>query len=309
MVAKKLGRGLDALIRRTMDPSEVEFERIAAHTDTDETKTILALEPSSIRVNRAQPRTSFNDESIAELAQSIKRDGVLQPVVVRHTEDGAFELIAGERRLRAAILLGLAEIPAIVKEVAPEKLLEFALIENIQREDLNAIELAKAFRELKESNNWTQNELADHIGKKRSTVANTLRFLELPEQVQKSLEDGSLSAGHAKLLLAVTEDKCVSLHQQVLAAKLSVRELEDLVAGSSKYVSLPSTELTSELAKSNAEPSRQLRVKAPHIAEQELQFSARLGTKVEIREGRGKGRIIIEFYSTDDFERLRTLIL
>ena len=304
MVAKKLGRGLDALIRRTM-----ESEGLTASPDVGESSArgdvLLSIDPRTVRVNRAQPRTRFDETAIAELSQSIKADGFLQPVIVRQAEDGQFELIAGERRLRAALQLDMQKIPAIQRELATDRLLEIALIENIQREDLNPMELARAFRDLKESNSWTQIELADRIGKKRSSVANTIRLLELPAEIQQGLEGGTITAGHAKILLSLPVDRRLSTYQDIVSTGLSVRDLE------LKLLSpIPAVTPTAASGQPpTASAAGEVRVKAPHVAEQEQQFSTRLGTKVEIREGRGKGRIIIEFYSTDDFERIRNLIL
>ncbi len=294
MVARKLGRGLDALIRSSESPSGNALE-------------IRHIDPKLIAVNRAQPRTRFDDEALDELAQSIKNDGILQPLVVRRHEAGGFELIAGERRLRASLRINLEVVPVIIRDLPPEDLLELALVENIQREDLNPVELARAYHQLREHNSWTQADLARELGKKRSSVANTLRFLELSESMQDALAGGAISAGHAKLLLSLADDDREEWFSAIVDEGLSVRELESRLKGPSEPIEEP---VSGEPAAPNRGTSgssgpAELRVKAPHVAEQENILSTALGTKVEIREGRGRGKVIIEYYSTDDFERIK----
>ncbi|MGE3164547.1 MAG: ParB/RepB/Spo0J family partition protein [Planctomycetota bacterium] len=239
----------------------------------------------------------FNDAALDDLAQSIRGRGILQPLVVHRLASGGYELIAGERRLRAALRLELPTVPVVVRESVVDQLLELALVENIQREDLNPVELAQAYRSLIERNSLTQNELADQLGKKRSTVANVLRFLELPAAIQDALVDGRISAGHAKVLLSVpTAADQLAHFQATLDGGLSVRALEEL-----------RDRPQNPAATTGATPppaSRGSRVKAPHVTDQEDQLSRALGTKVEIREGNGRGKIVIEYYSLDDYERI-----
>lgn len=268
-------------------------------TDEPSKSQILQLDPAKIRVNRDQPRTRFDEEAIDELAQSIRSNGILQPLVVCPTETG-YELIAGERRLRAARRLELAVVPAIIREATPPELLELALIENIQREDLNPVELALAYEALRDQHGWTQNQLADHVGKKRSTIANVLRFLELPDPIQRALAEGRISQGHAKVLLSAEgEEERLELFAAVVANGLSVRALEDFLTGTPE----PTAALERTTPPTKAAPGPI--PKAPHVVEQEDILSTTLGTKVEIREGNGRGRILIDFYSPDDFERLK----
>ncbi len=296
MSARKLGRGLDSLIRKT------DHEGIPAAVTE-----VRQLDPRQIRVNRAQPRTYFDDQALRELASSIKNEGILQPIVVRPDEAGGFELVAGERRLRAALSVGVELIPAIVQNIDPAKLLRLALIENIQREDLNSIELALAYRELLKTHEWTQEQLAERLGKKRSSIANALRFLELEQTIREALASNRISAGHAKLLLSLEEgEERLGVFGRMIDGGWSVRRLDEAIR-----------DLRGELPRSVADPEhvtakrgrRSIPVKPPHIADQEQSLARALGTKVEIRTHRAGGKVIIDFYSTDDFERIRLKLL
>lgn len=300
MSPKKLGRGLDTLIQRNESAAP------------ESAPQALRLDPRLISVNRSQPRAAFDDESLAELAASIRRNGILQPLVVRIHESGGYELVAGERRLRAALKLSLSDVPVVVQSVDPENLLEIALVENIQREDLNPIELAQAYQELQEQRGWTQAQLAEHLGKSRSSIANAVRFLELDESIQMGLAAGEITPGHAKVLLSV-EDSAErrNLFQRVRKDKLSVRALEAAIAG---------PEAATEEEHAPTPPARPSGAKRggsgtskkgnpPHIEEQEALLARTLGTKVEIREKKGRGKIVIEFYTPEDYERVRRRIL
>ncbi|NCG12003.1 MAG: ParB/RepB/Spo0J family partition protein, partial [Planctomycetia bacterium] len=203
MNGRKLGRGLDALIRRSEQVSGPDSP--TAEANNTHGLEILFVSPGEIHANPDQPRAVFDPQAIEELSRSVAADGVLQPLVVRRRADGAFELVAGERRLRASRQAGLEEIPVLVREIEDEQMLSLALTENLQREDLNPIELARAYQALQESFDWTQEKLAEKVQKKRSSVANTLRFLELERDIQQSLMDRKISAGHAKLLLGVND--------------------------------------------------------------------------------------------------------
>ena len=269
-----LGKGLNALI-----PEKGE--------------EVLYLDVDRIMPGKQQPRRVFHEESLKELAASIKEKGVLQPVIVSRTGDGAFNLIAGERRWRASVLAGLKKIPALIKNVASKDSLEIALIENIQREDLNPIETAEAFNRLVKDFELTQEELAAKVGKERATVANYLRLLKLPDEIKTMLYNGSLSMGHARALLSV-EGKThqVETARKIVRGRLSVRE----------------TEL---LAKKILKPAKGGdKKKDPQISSLEEKLIKHLGTKVHItHKGKKGGKIEIEYYSLDEFDRLLEILM
>ena len=277
-----LGRGLSALI-----PGAPE----AGETSTG----LLEVPTHSISPNPKQPRSHFDDESLAELAASIKEVGILQPLVVRRSGSG-YEVVTGERRLRAAKLAGMATVPVVLRESEDSDLLREALIENIHREDLDPIELAEAFRQLLDELGLKQEELADRVGVSRSHIANTIRLLALPLEVQQLLADDKLSAGHARALLALGEaDAMTSLSLRVVAEDLSVRETEDIVR---RFIEGPAEKKqTSTLADGP-------RTADPNLAEVEEILSEQLATRVQIRMGRKRGQVLIEFGSADDLERI-----
>ena len=277
-----LGRGLSALI-----PGAVE-----------EGAGLLEIPVGAIGPNPRQPRTMFQDESLEALAVSIREVGVLQPIVVRRGDTG-FELIAGERRLRAAKAAGLATIPAVVRESDDTEALREALIENIHREDLNPIELAEAFRELLEELELKQETLAERLGVSRSHVANTIRLLGLPADVQQLLAQRRIQAGHGRALLALGDGEAQrSLALRAAAEDLSVREVEEVVR---RFVDQPAAE---------AAPARSTpRDEAISLAEVEEILSEQLATRVSIQMGRKRGRIVIEFGSADDLERIVSEII
>jgi len=268
---RRLGRGFDDLVE-----GETSFA----------SEEILQVPVESIRPNRFQPRKEISGESFENLKGSIARNGILQPVVVRPAESG-YELIAGERRWRAARELDLEVIPVIIRQADDEKALELALVENIQREDLNPIDRALAYRQLMNTFGLTQEEAAGRVGQERSTVANTLRLLDLPEEVQEMLRDGRVSMGHARALLALRDEGAIlKAAARVVEEDLSVREVEAL-----------------------SQPKRRGRARVrkarpPEIIDLEGRLRRRLGTKVEVRPGRRRGRIIIEYYSPDDLDRI-----
>jgi ParB family chromosome partitioning protein len=274
-----LGRGLSALI-----PGAVE----------EGGSGLLEVPIDAIAPNRRQPRTTFDDESLRSLALSIQEVGILQPIVVRRTGSG-YELIAGERRLRAAKLAGLATVPVILRESDDAESLREALIENIHREDLNPIELAEAFRELLEELGLKQETLAERLGVSRSHVANTIRLLQLPAEVQALLAEGKIQAGHGRALLSLADPEAQkALALRTAAQDLSVREVEELVR---RYLEQP--------AKTDAEPAaRTPREDTTSLAEVEEILSEQLATRVTIQMGRKRGRVIIEFGSADDLERI-----
>jgi ParB family chromosome partitioning protein len=287
MARKPLGRGLGALI--------------GGEDKVYEGDELIELEIERIRPNSQQPRTRFAEDELDNLAASIRENGVVQPIIVRKALDG-YELVAGERRWRASQRAGLEKIPAVVRSVDDGKLLEIALLENIQRQELNPVEEALAYRKLIDSIGLTQDELSNRIGKSRTHITTFLRFLKLPEDVQKLVEDGRLSAGHARALL-MTEDIAIQrqVARRVIEEGLSVRATERLIK------SLSSSEKTSGgKGKSGTSPTMDPNVKAA-----EIKLRRHLSTNVLIKaDPEGKtGTIEIEFYSSSDLDRLYNLIL
>jgi len=271
---KALGRGFSALFPDTVTE--------------EEDRGLFYCPIESISPNPHQSRQSFGESELAELAQSIKEKGVIQPILVTKTNDG-FQLIAGERRWRAAQKAGLDKIPALIRDVSPAEALQIALIENIQRQDLNPIEEAAAYQELLQRFNFTQDALSARIGKNRTTIANFLRLLKLPDDVQRDLIDGRLSAGHARVLVSVDSPSTQrKIRDLVIKGSLSVRQTEALVKRflTSKKPKAIRDEIDSYL----------------ESLVSDLQDS--LGTKVAIKRKGKKGRIIIEFYSDDELGRL-----
>jgi ParB family chromosome partitioning protein len=281
---KVLGRGLEALI--PVAPAAVERPQPG--------EKVFEVATEGIDANPFQPRKHIDDERLKELSESIKSDGVLQPVVVRR-KGAKYELIMGERRLQAARLAGVAMIPVVVRDVSDADALRLAIVENIQRENLNPIEEAQAYRRLISEFSASQSDVAGMVGKDRSSVANTLRLLNLPEEIQGMIQAGTVSAGHARALLALTTQKeQVVLARRIVEESMSVRQVESIVG----------------LVKTRKPGStRQRREKPANVVDLEKAFATHLGTRVSINEKRGgKGHIAIEFYSFDDFERLALLM-
>jgi len=282
MARTGLGRGLDVLLGQpSLGPTPIPAPA-----------TEIPLE--KITPNPQQPRTQFDPEGLAELAASIGQHGILQPIVVSRKGDG-YELVAGQRRVLAARLAGRSTIPAVVRDDVEDRL-ELALVENLQRTDLNAIETARAYRLLMETYDLTQERLAERLGKSRSAVANTLRTLSAPQPLQDAVLEGKIGEGHLRALLPLPLSDALSALATVLAKGLSVREAE-------------------ALARKMVHPTRRrggqprLRGGDPDLAHATAELRASLGTKVEILRGRKGGRIAIQFYSDDDFERLYDLLL
>jgi len=270
-----LGRGLSALIPDTPAPAAASAERS------------LDIDSDLLRPNKFQPRTQMDEERIEDLARSIRANGIIQPIVVRKVEEG-YEIIAGERRWRAAQRAGLLKVPVVVRDIPEERLLAVALIENIQREDLNPIEEAVAYRRLSDEFHLTQEQIADAVGKDRSSVANYVRLLRLPQEVRGSVASNALSMGHARALLALTDEAAqLRVARDVVSRNLSVRETEALV----KKATAPAVEKPEKTADVHT-----------RAAEDKLKMA--LGTRVRInRKGKG-GRIEIEFVSEDELQRL-----
>jgi ParB family transcriptional regulator, chromosome partitioning protein len=280
-----LGRGLSALI-----PGAPE---------SGEASGLLEVPVNAVSPNPKQPRTRFDDDAIGSLAASIREVGILQPIVVRKAGAG-YELIAGERRLRAAKVAGLATIPVVVRDSDDADTLREALIENIHREDLGPIELAEAFRQLLEELGLKQEELADRVGVSRSHIANTIRLLQLPIDVQQLLTDGKLQAGHARALLTLGDAEAQNaLALRSVAEELSVREVEDLVR---RYLDVPA-ESQAKVQPTDAPPSDTT------MSEVEELLSEQLATRVQIQMGKKRGRVVIEFGSADDLERIVSEII
>jgi ParB family chromosome partitioning protein len=283
-----LGRGLSALI-----PGAPEVGESASG--------LLEVPVNAIGPNPKQPRTLFDDDEIASLAASIREVGILQPIVVRKAGESKYEVVAGERRLRAAKVAGLATVAVVVRDTGDADLLREALIENIHRQDLGPIELAEAFRALLEELGLKQEELAERVGVSRSHIANTLRLLQLPLDVQQLLTDGKLQAGHARSLLALGDKEAIStLALRVTAEDLSVRDTEDLVR---RYLE-PAPEATVTQEKPSAPPPDQ-----GQMGEVEEILSEQLATRVLIKMGKKRGQVIIEFGSADDLERIVSEII
>jgi ParB family chromosome partitioning protein len=261
---------------------------------------LLEIPVEAVAPNPRQPRTTFEDDALEALAMSIREVGVLQPIVVRKAGSG-FELIAGERRLRAAKLAGLATVPAVVRESDDTESLREALIENIHREDLNPIELAEAFRELLEELGLKQETLAERLGMSRSHIANTIRLLQLPAEVQQLLAEGRIQAGHGRALLSLGDAEAQrTLAVRIAAEDVSVREVEELVRN---YIDHPS----------HAErPAQLTAVPEPQenpLAEVEELLSEQLATRVTIQMSKRRGKIVVEFGSADDLERIVSEII
>ena len=270
MARKALGKGLSALI-----PGEASREEV------------LVLEPSQIDPNPFEPREGKADAGLSELVESIKEKGLVQPIVVRRKKD-RFELICGGRRLKAARQAGLAGVPAVVKQASDSEVLELAIIENVQREDLNPLEEASAYRKLMKTFDYTQAEVATKVGRDRSTIANLLRLLELPEKIRSYIRSGKISPGHGRALLAIKNNAArLALAERIVKSSLTVRDVERL---------------------STRRRSTRPRERAPEILSLESELSQLLGTKVNVKTRKKKGSIEIEFYSSDDLERILDIL-
>ena len=280
-----LGKGLDAIF---------------LENDAEGTESAVTLKISEIEPNRSQPRRNFNEESLRELADSIAVHGVLQPLLVRPLPDGGYQLVAGERRWRAAIKAGLKEIPVVIRDYSDKEILELSLIENIQRENLNPIEEAQAFRRLMDEFGMGQEEMAKRVSKSRSAVANSLRLLKLESEVQKMLVDGLLSMGHARALLPLEKpEEQAAAAQKVIAQTLSVRDTEKLVRDL----------LKTEAGQKPVDVKPAVQEEDPSIAVIYKQIEERLQqtlhTKVQIQRKRnGHGKLLIDFYGSDDLDKI-----
>ena len=290
MIKKGLGKGLNALLS-IYDEEEEQDENVSRETKPA-SNGIEGIDISLIYANPNQPRKTFDETALKELATSIKTHGIIQPIVLNRAEDGKYMIIAGERRWRAAKMAGLEQVPAFVRNYTPKQIKEISIIENLQREDLNPIEAARAIKQLMDEDDLTQEAVADRIGKSRPAIANTLRLLNLPMDVIELIEKNKLSAGHARCLVALSSPiEQTKVAQAAVAKKLSVREMEKLVKNLLNPVKeRPKTEQSLELR--------------GMIEEMQRTFA----TKVSAIGNDNKGRIYIDYYSKDDLDRIAELI-
>lgn len=283
--SKGLGKGLDALF------GEVSLERPASSDEADNGQ-IKNVKLSDIKPNTNQPRKTFDKEKLQELANSIEENGLIQPVILR-SEGKGYEIVAGERRWRAARLAGLKEIPAVIRELEEQELALFAIIENMQREDLNPIEEANGVASMADIYGMTQDEISKSIGKSRPYITNMLRLLKLPTAIQDLISNGELSNGHGRALLGLdTEELQLSVAKKVTAEGLSVRQTEELVRNGG----------------TRRTPKPRKKRKSPDVEQVEDELKNLLGTKVSLKQSGKKGKIEIEYYSRDEMERLIDLL-
>ncbi|KGE71914.1 ParB/RepB/Spo0J family partition protein [Spirochaeta lutea] len=339
MAKRGLGRGIDSLIQVTRDePVSGQESGTQAVDGADVSGSRVASLPiESLVANPDQPRKEFNEDHLKELAESITQNGIIQPILVEPYGE-AYRIIAGERRYRAAGIAGLEQVPAIIRTFSEEEKYEIALIENIQREDLTAIEEARAFKNLIDRFELSQEELARKLGKNRSTIANALRLLKLPDDIQESLNDGMMSAGHARALLSITQgdEAQIQMFRTILDHGLSVRDAEALAKVINQGVN-PAHALTSlrnngqpnedGIVQESPEPeidlmaltqgarfvkkedpSSDTRRKNPELWDMEEHLIRHLGTKVQLKGSNTQGKIEISYYSQDDLERVFALI-
>lgn len=274
-LGKGLGRGLDALFQ-----------------DNQQDELVEEIQLSELRPNPYQPRHEFDEVALNELSESIKLHGVLQPIVVRKSIKG-YDIVVGERRYRASKLAGKVKIPAIVKQLTDTQMMELAVIENLQREDLNPLEEAKSYQFLMDKLNLTQAETADRLGKSRPYIANMLRLMNLPQAVKAMIDEKKITGGHGRTLLGLkTEKEMIKVAEKVFAESMSVRELE-------KYI---------KTLNSNDDKVKKDKQKPMFLVKHEEKLKQNLGTKVEISKSRKKGKIAIEFTSEEEFNRLIALL-
>ena len=292
-----LGKGLGALIPES--EVQVHLEDLGGETRPAAAAGLRNVPLGKLVPNPDQPRKTFDEAALDELAASIRLHGIIQPVIVEEAGDGTFLIIAGERRYKAAERAGLREVPVVVRTFTPEKKLEIALIENVQREDLNPVEEAEAYRGLMDAASLSQEEVAEKVGKSRPTVANALRLLKLPADILEALRRGDLTSGHARAVLSVTNPAGqTALFRRILDEGLSVRQAEaaaaDLNAG--------------KQSESSKKPEKSRKILDADLADMEQKLIGYLGTKVQLKGDVKKGTITIEYYSMDDLERVFELM-
>jgi ParB family transcriptional regulator, chromosome partitioning protein len=285
---KALGRGLDSLL--PAKPAAAPIAMPASHTGGSAQEVLI----DSIDANPYQTRRRINEAAMEELAESIRSSGVVQPVVLRPGPNGRFQLVAGERRWHASKRAGKTTIPAVIRQISNEQAMEITIIENLQREDLNPIEQAKAFERLSREFGLTQEQIAARTGKDRASIANFIRLLKLPEALQDALETGALSFGHGKVLLALAglPEHMERAAREVIEKQLSVRQTEELIG---KLLNPQAAEHKQE------KPPRQI---DPNVRDAQRSLESSLGVKVEIQDRKGKGKIILKYGSLEDFDRI-----
>ena len=290
-----LGRGLSALLK---DPSN-DIQSVEDKNADKVIGNIIELDLNFIEVNPFQPRTNFNEETLQELASSIKELGVIQPITVRKLGFNNYQLVSGERRFRASKLIGLETIPAYIRIANDQESLEMALVENIQRQDLDPIEIALSYQRLIDEINLTQEQMSERVGKKRSTIANYLRLLKLDPIIQTGMRDGFISMGHGRAIINIDDQNTqLDIYEKILSEKLSVRDTEALVRDYNITDEVKST------------PSKNQDTSVPeHIAKGIKEFSEYFGHKIDVKVSKnGKGKITIPFHSEEDFNRLKKLV-
>ena len=292
---KGLGRGLGALFDDSKSEKSSEgFDFLSDLSDTEiaDSDSIKMIKVRDIEPNKNQPRKTFDKEKLEILSSSIATHGIVQPILVKPNINGTYMIVAGERRWRAAKLAKIKEVPCVIRQLDEPAVMEIALIENLQREDLNPIEEAEGNRRLMETCELTQEEVAEKVGRSRSAVANSLRLNNLSERVKQMVIDGKLSQGHARALLSITDDnEQFELAKFIIEKGLNVRQVEKLVSDTSENKKKPKTKQVTGMMKK-------------YFSEVENDLGSRLGTKVKISEGANKGKIEIEYYSKDDLERI-----
>ncbi|WP_159024115.1 ParB/RepB/Spo0J family partition protein [Formosa sp. L2A11] len=291
-----LGRGLSALLK---DPTN-DINSVQDKNADKVIGNIVELELSTIEMNPFQPRTNFNEESLRELSSSIKELGVIQPITVRKLDFNTYQLVSGERRMRASEALGLKTIPAYIRIANDQESLEMALVENIQRQDLDPIEIALSYQRLIDEINLTQEQMSDRVGKKRSTIANYLRLLKLDPIIQTGMRDGFISMGHGRAIINIEDHSIqIEIYTRILKQKLSVRDTESLVKNYNENKSLDEAKPTD---KQNTEPPK-------FVTKSIEDFSDYFGHKIDIKIAKnGKGKITIPFHSEEDFNRIKKLV-
>jgi len=295
MAARGLGKGLDSLIPNAVGEAKTKKETVKETVVEEKKDPETLVKITMVEPNRKQPRKNFDEDALQELSDSIKQFGLLQPILVQDRKDH-YEIIAGERRWRAAKLAGLKEIPVIIRDYSDQEIMEISLIENIQREDLNPIEEAQAFKRLLTEFNLKQDEVAERVSKSRAAVTNSIRLLKLSDEVQQMVIDDMISTGHARALLAVEDkDEQYNLAQKIFDEKLSVRDVEKLVKNLHKPEKAP-----------KKTDNKTMEVIYKNIEEK---LKQKLSTKVIVTsKGEGSGKIEIEFYNNEDLDRILDMI-
>jgi ParB family chromosome partitioning protein len=286
-----LGRGLSALLK---DPDN-DIKSIQDKNADKVIGSIVELDINAIEVNPFQPRTTFNEEALRELASSIKELGVIQPITVRKLEFNKYQLVSGERRFRASKLIGLTTIPSYIRIANDQESLEMALVENIQRQDLDPIEIALSYQRLIDEINLTQEQMSERVGKKRSTIANYLRLLKLDPIIQTGMRDGFISMGHGRAIINIEDQsEQLDIYEKILTSKLSVRETENLVRN----------------YKDGTETTKPVKEELPKFVKKGVkEFSEYFGHKIDVKVSKnGKGKITIPFHSEEDFNRIKKLV-